>query len=102
MTSAHRKSRGKQPMVKPRGRSVQSSVLSPIAAPRTPKEGRVNHVKGFPVLGVWVCLGLVLLNAAIFAPVRHHDFVNWDDDEYVYSNPNIADGLTWDGVVWAS
>src|SRR5262249_29788259 len=30
-----------------------------------------------------------------------HQFVNFDDPEYVYDNPRVTAGLTADGVVWA-
>jgi len=46
-------------------------------------------------------LALVALNAAVFAPVRYHDFVNWDDPDYVTANAPVAAGLTGDGVAWA-
>src|SRR6185369_12317299 len=48
-----------------------------------------------------ICLALIALNAVIYAGVRHHEFLNWDDPEYVSSNPFIANGLTWQGVKWA-
>jgi tetratricopeptide (TPR) repeat protein len=49
----------------------------------------------------WICAGLVALTAAVFAPVRSHEFVSWDDAAYVYQNPHVAAGLTRDGVRWA-
>ena len=30
-----------------------------------------------------------------------HDFVNYDDQAYVYWNPVVRSGLTPDGIVWA-
>src|ERR1051326_8012133 len=50
---------------------------------------------------VLVLIGLLLINIAIFAPVRHHDFVTYDDPEYVVENSHIHGGVTWDGIVWA-
>ncbi len=32
---------------------------------------------------------LVILTTLIFSPVLRFDFVNWDDDQYVYNNPAI-------------
>ncbi len=43
-------------------------------------------------------LGLTVLTATVFAPVRRHEFVNFDDQLYVYENPLVLDGLTWRGV----
>jgi Flp pilus assembly protein TadD len=47
---------------------------------------------------------MALLIAAIviiYAPVRHYDFVQVDDPKYVSENPNVAQGLTLPGIVWA-
>jgi protein O-mannosyl-transferase len=44
---------------------------------------------------------LVVLTLAVFAPVRHFDFVEIDDPLYVRENPHIAGGLTGDNVAWA-
>ena len=38
---------------------------------------------------------------AIYWPVRHHQFVNYDDGLYVFDNPVVKHGLTWPGVQWA-
>jgi tetratricopeptide (TPR) repeat protein len=48
-------------------------------------------------------LALLLVTAVIFsyAEVRDFDYVNFDDDEYVYDNPRVAAGLTREGLVWA-
>jgi len=49
----------------------------------------------------WLSLGLALLTLAVYAQVATFDFVNFDDPDYVYSNPVVRQGLTWHGVVWA-
>jgi tetratricopeptide (TPR) repeat protein len=48
-------------------------------------------------------LGLLLAAAtlATFWPVIHHDFVNCDDQAYVYENPALQAGLNWQGIAWA-
>ena len=48
-----------------------------------------------------VCLGLVLVTLAIYGRVAGHDFVDYDDNLYVYTNRVIANGLTWSGIQWA-
>ncbi len=50
-----------------------------------------------------IVLTLVLLaiTALVYAPVHHHDFVNYDDPLYVEDNPHVQQGLTWDGIAWA-
>jgi Tfp pilus assembly protein PilF len=49
----------------------------------------------------WICVGLTLLTVAVYAPVRGHEFVSFDDPAYVRINPHIAHGLTWEAVRWA-
>ncbi|MGA2069929.1 MAG: tetratricopeptide repeat protein [Sedimentisphaerales bacterium] len=49
----------------------------------------------------WICLALTLATAAVYFQVRSYDFVNYDDGEYVYENPNIQRGFTCDAVKWA-
>lgn len=48
-----------------------------------------------------VCAGLVLLTGAVYSQVLNHGFVGWDDNAYVYENPNVRDGLTASGISWA-
>ena len=48
-----------------------------------------------------ICGALAVLTFAVFSPTLHHQFVNYDDDLYVYDNPVVARGLTWQGVAWA-
>src|SRR5262245_12556868 len=36
-----------------------------------------------------VALSLAALAFALYAPVRHHAFVDYDDDHYVFENPNL-------------
>jgi len=50
---------------------------------------------------ILVCLLLAAAAFWVFAPVRHFQFLNYDDDAYVVNNPNVRDGLTWRGVRWA-
>lgn len=55
----------------------------------------------FSRAAILVCLGLIALTVAAYAPVRHYPFVSLDDPQYVSDNPNVARGLTWAGVRWA-
>lgn len=48
-----------------------------------------------------VCLLLVLATLAVYGQVVHHDFVNLDDNEYVYENLHVRSGLTWKEIPWA-
>jgi tetratricopeptide (TPR) repeat protein len=48
-----------------------------------------------------VSIALVAATAVVYAPVRQHEFVNFDDPQYVGENPAVSDGLTGHGVRWA-
>jgi tetratricopeptide (TPR) repeat protein len=50
---------------------------------------------------LWIYLALFLATFATFAQVRHFDFVNFDDPEYVSDNPHVRSGITPQGVEWA-
>jgi protein O-mannosyl-transferase len=53
----------------------------------------------------WVSLGVCIFLAGIvwlvFGQTLGHPFINFDDPEYVYENPEINAGLTAHGVIWA-
>jgi tetratricopeptide (TPR) repeat protein len=48
-------------------------------------------------------LALVLFagTVAVYWPATDNEFVNYDDPEYVTSNPHVQEGLTWAGFKWA-
>jgi tetratricopeptide (TPR) repeat protein len=48
-----------------------------------------------------ICLALALVTAGLYARVAGFDFVNYDDPDYVTANPEVNQGLTWHGLVWA-
>ena len=48
-----------------------------------------------------VCGLLVLAVALVFGQTVRFEFVNYDDNEYVYENPQVAHGLTVQGIAWA-
>lgn len=48
-----------------------------------------------------ICLCLAIATAAVYWPVRHFDFVDFDDKEYVYGNPRVAGGLTRENIAWS-
>lgn len=52
-----------------------------------------------------VVAGISFLLAAaiwlVFGQTLHHGFINYDDDVYVYRNPEVNGGLNVKGLVWA-
>jgi tetratricopeptide (TPR) repeat protein len=49
----------------------------------------------------WICLALAAITFVVFGQTLGHEFVNFDDNHYVYDNPMVARGLTFKGIVWA-
>jgi len=43
-----------------------------------------------------ICLAVVI----VFCQTRCYDFVNFDDDRYVYDNDHINQGLTWEALAY--
>ena len=58
-------------------------------------------VPGTPSRPSWLLLALAAITLAVYAPVRHFDFVSIDDPLYVSENPEVAGGLSRAGVAWA-
>ena len=48
-----------------------------------------------------VCLVLAAITFAVFGQTLRHEFVNFDDNLYVYDNPAVTRGLNLKGVEWA-
>ncbi len=44
---------------------------------------------------------MVVITFAVFGQTLHHEFVDFDDNQYVYENPMVTQGLTLKGMVWA-
>ena len=47
-----------------------------------------------------VCVFLALAVWAVFGQTLHHQFVNFDDNVYVYENETINRGLDLNGIGW--
>jgi protein O-mannosyl-transferase len=50
---------------------------------------------------IFICLGLVALVWIVFGQTLGAQFVNYDDDKYVYENPRIVAGITVPGIASA-
>ena len=48
-----------------------------------------------------LCLLLALATIALYNPVTHAPFLNYDDSVYVTDCPQVRAGLTWKTIVWA-
>ncbi|HYG36436.1 MAG TPA: tetratricopeptide repeat protein [Clostridia bacterium] len=49
----------------------------------------------------FICVLLAVATLAIFWQVARHDFVNYDDPDYVTANLRVQDGLKWESIIWA-
>jgi Tfp pilus assembly protein PilF len=48
-----------------------------------------------------VCIALSITTIAVFWQVGNHEFISFDDNDYVTENRYVQDGLTLKGIVWA-
>lgn len=50
---------------------------------------------------VLIAAALAILTLAIYGQVLTHQFINFDDDLYLWDNPTVIEGLTFKGLGWA-
>ena len=86
--------------------SSQNPAIRPRTLRRQKERGRRTEKRGAPKL--WaaarsVLLGLLLVvgTFVLYRPVASHDFINYDDRDYVLDNPHITAGLTWQTLRWS-
>src|ERR1700730_16981389 len=79
------------------GRALGKRVNSVDIATQTTTSNRAHSGR----LTVGVCIVLAAITSLVFGQTLRHQFVNYDDGSYVYGNPNIAEGLSLRGVLWA-
>jgi Tfp pilus assembly protein PilF len=48
-----------------------------------------------------VYAGLAAITIVVYSAVHDFEFVDYDDIDYIRSNPHVAAGLTWAGIRWA-
>ena len=58
-----------------------------------------SMAKRAPLIGISV--GLIALTWLVFGQTLSHQFINYDDQTYVYENPIVRQGLSLRGIVWA-
>jgi Tfp pilus assembly protein PilF len=73
-------------------RSQRRHEASPERTPRA-RSGAQN---------LWICAALLFVTFVAYAQVRHFDFVNYDDPEYVTGNAHVRQGLTVQNLLWAA
>ncbi len=48
-----------------------------------------------------ICLALVVFVVAVYWQAGNHQFLNFDDDVYVTTNPHVVSGITGKNILWA-
>ena len=56
-----------------------------------------NRFSAAIAFGLLLVLGTLIL----YSPMRAHDFINYDDDDYVINNPHVTAGLNWQTIRWS-
>ena len=73
--------------------ATKSKPISPLTADPAAARSRVP---------AWLLVGLlVLVTVVLYWPATRHDFINYDDDQYVLENTHVTSGLTLENVRWA-
>src|SRR3954469_13800622 len=48
-----------------------------------------------------ICAAIAVVTLVLYWPVHSHEFVNYDDDDYVAQNMHVVSGLNWTNLKWA-
>ena len=72
--------------------AAPSSAKPPSTASKNPRERWTIFC---------ICVALAVMTFAVYGQTLGYDFVNYDDDQYVYDNPIVSAGLTFNGIGWA-
>ena len=82
-------------MTSVRSQAKQKNRKGPQSSPET-------GVSASNTMRPWIlALVLAIATIALYYPVSHHPFVNYDDDAYVTENAHVQSGLNWNTVQWA-
>src|SRR5213594_1485151 len=72
----------------------------PARGPGRPGE-RARATSGDWGRALLVSALLALATYAIYAQLGAHEFLHFDDDEYIYNNPHVRTGLGSKNIAWA-
>lgn len=73
---------------------------------RKPERGHAkkltaHSLKSSAATAVALALVLVAGTLLLYSPAHGHDFINYDDHEYVLDNSHVTAGLTWQTIKWS-
>ncbi len=69
-----------------------------VAVVAQPKTGPISGLLKRPAI---LSLLLVIATVALYYPVHNHPFINYDDRDYVYQNPQVQSGINGHSIKWA-
>lgn len=98
MSGGRRKKKPEKAVAQPARREPRTSAHDSAKKPIAPAPAG-SEIFNSRSLGI--ALGLIAACVAVFASVRHNDFVYYDDPKYVTENPIVMSGLTARGIAWA-
>src|SRR5947207_11473187 len=81
------------------GQRRSKTTTASRGAAATQRSGFFGSHEGWVVLGV--CIFLAAITWLVFGQTLRHEFINYDDDQYVLANPHVTRGLSLEGIVWA-
>ena len=53
-------------------------------------------------LTLFISLLLFAMTAVVYTSACNNGFVAWDDDDYVYQQQQVLNGISWKGILWAT
>src|SRR5438876_4927787 len=69
---------------------------------RRPRAQQLDkHKRNSRWFAATLCVCLVVLTWVVFGQTLRHEFVNYDDQEYVYQNKRITSGVSLENFCWA-
>jgi len=82
------------------GRAHERDARSAAARSKRPGAARAAPA-GQRMWVVVVCAVLAIATFTVYGQIARHDFIVFDDNEYIYENPHITTGLTPANIQWA-
>jgi hypothetical protein len=82
--------------------NLGSLMRIPTTKSKPAPEKAATHVMARSRFPVWLpAVLLVLVTIALYWPATHHDFVQYDDNQYILDNTHVTGGLTLENARWA-
>jgi len=79
---------------------VKKQRLASTVSSRT-RQRETQATRSFDRVELWIAATLAVATLAVYGQVIRHQFINLDDNFYIWDNPMIIGGLTLKGIGWA-